>query len=184
GDPVPILHHRLVLHVRADLPQVVLGRRPGSHRPAFYKVRGDQELGAVADGRDQLAALLESLDEVDHALVDAEVIGRLAAGDEQGVVVLGAHLVDRLLGLDLFLPLVALELLAGLHADDVDLVALLLEAVVRDAELGILETLTQNTGDLHRGLLRWAARWAAVPDRGTPETHEQNEFAPGARLLD
>jgi len=44
--------------------------------------------------------------------------------------------------LHLLLSLVALELLRGLHADHVDLVAGCLEAIVGDAELGILEALS------------------------------------------
>src|SRR5438128_3788733 len=149
GDPVPIPDHRFVLHRGSDLPQVVLDRLPGSQGPALDQVRRDQELRAMADRRDRLPRLIELLHELDHPPVGAQVIRRLTAGDEQGVVVLRLDLIDRFLDLHLLLALVALQLLTGLHTDDVDLVALLLQPVVRNAELRVLETLSQDASDSH-----------------------------------
>src|ERR1041384_2521381 len=146
-------------------------------------MRRGQKLRPMADRRDELAGLVEPLHEVDDALVDPQVVGRLAAGDQQRVVVVGRCVVDREIHLRLLLALVAFELFAGLPADDVDAVALLLQAIVRHAELGILETLAQQTRDLHlfRSLIgtrlkmrnRGAARkrrlscWRAAVPRGT-----------------
>ena len=108
----------------------------------------------MADGGDQLAGLVEGLDELDHPLVDPQVVGRLPARDQKRVVVVGFDLIDALLGLYRLLALLAFQLLARFHADDVHLVAFLLEPVVGDAELGVLEALTQNARDLH-GRLLW-----------------------------
>src|SRR5439155_6379953 len=152
GDPVPVLDHRLVLDGRAHLLQVVLDRLPGGQGAALDQVGGHQQLRPVADCGDQLSWLIELFDEVDHTLIDAEVVRRLAPRDEQGVIVGRLHLIDRLVSLHLLLPLVAFELLPGLHADHVDLVTRFPEPIVRDAELGILEPLSQNASDLHRRL--------------------------------
>src|ERR1700737_5331714 len=55
GDPVPVLDHRLVLHGRAHLLQVVLDRLPGGEGAALDQVGGHQQLRPVADCGDQLS---------------------------------------------------------------------------------------------------------------------------------
>src|SRR5204862_231669 len=90
-----------------EWPQVVLDRLPGSQGPTLDQVRRDQELRAMADRRDRLPRLIELLHELDHPPVGAQVIRRLTAGDEQGVVVLRLHLIDRFLDVHLLLALVA-----------------------------------------------------------------------------
>jgi hypothetical protein len=74
GDPVPVQHHRLVLDGGTDLLEVALDGHPGSQRAALYQARGDQELWTMAYGRDQFSRLLELPDEVDHALVRAQMV--------------------------------------------------------------------------------------------------------------
>src|SRR6266850_767954 len=93
----------------------------------------------------------------------SRVVRRVAARNQQRVVVVGPRLIDRLLRLDLLLAFVALQLLAGLQADDVDLVAFLLEAVIGNAELGILEVHAQHASDLHRCPHSRGTPWNGVP---------------------
>ncbi|MNN04914.1 hypothetical protein D3C81_1176550 [compost metagenome] len=51
-----------------------------------------QQLGAMADRRNRLVRLVESFDQRQHLLIQAQVLRRTAAWDQQRVVTLGAHL--------------------------------------------------------------------------------------------
>src|SRR5438093_9681441 len=104
-------------------------------------------LRPMADRRERPLERVEALDELDEALIDAQVIRRIPARDEHADVVLWPDLVDSLVGLDLLLPSVPLQLHAGLWRDDVDLVPFLADAVVRDAELRVLEPIAEQAGD-------------------------------------
>ena len=48
----------------------------------------------MADGRDRLAGAVEVTDDVEHALVEPDVLRRAAAGDDEGVVARPADLVE------------------------------------------------------------------------------------------
>src|SRR5690348_8759975 len=87
-DPVLVDDDLLVLDVRARLLEVALDRRPRRHRPAAHQARAEEQLRTVADRRQRALRGVEPLDEVDEPLVDAQVIRRLAARDEQAQVVL------------------------------------------------------------------------------------------------
>src|SRR5437763_9682000 len=145
-DPVLIDHDLLVLHVRSRLLQVALHRRPRGQRAAAHQTRAEQQLRSMAHRGQRPLQRVEPLHEIDEPLVGAQMVRRLAAGDEQPDVILGTDLVDPLVCFDGLLALVALQLLPGLGADDVDLVALLAQPVIRNAELGILEPRAKQTG--------------------------------------
>src|SRR6267143_1509729 len=174
GDPVLVDDHRLVLHVRAGQLEIHLHGRPGGQGPAAHQPRAEEELGPVADRRQGPLERVEALDELDEARVDAQVVRRVPAGDEQAEVVLGSDLVDALVGLDLFLPPVPLELHAGLRPDDVDLVSFFAHPVVGNAELRVLESIAQQAGDFpscHGFLLVRATDAHRIrPVRGRPES--------------
>ena len=64
-------------------PIVTYGMQPcGARR----RTGGGEDLLAVADGRDGLARGREGPDQRQHALVQREVLGRAAAGDDEAVV--------------------------------------------------------------------------------------------------
>src|SRR5215831_18489125 len=120
GDPVPVTDDRLVLHVRADLAEVLLDGLPGGQGAALHQAGGDQELRPVANGGQRLSRAVELLHEADESLVGPELVGGVAARKDQRVVLVRPDLVDRLGRLEGDFALVALELLARLAADDVD----------------------------------------------------------------
>lgn len=61
----------------------------GGAGAALQDTGGGQELGAVADGGHGLLRGEEVADDLQHAGVQAQVLGGAAAGDHQGVVLLG-----------------------------------------------------------------------------------------------
>src|SRR5712672_456933 len=99
-------------------PRSHLDVRPRRQRPAAHQPRAEEKLRPVADRRERPLERIEPLDELDEALIDAQVIRRIPAGDEQADVVLWPDLIDSLVGLDLLLPSVPLQLHAGLRPDD------------------------------------------------------------------
>src|SRR5712691_5000695 len=148
GDPVLIDHHGLVLDVGSGQLEVHLHGRPGGQRPAAHQPGAEEKLRSVADRGERTLQRVEALDELDEPRVDAQVVRRVPARDEQADVILRPDLVDALVGLDRLLAPVALQLHAGLGPDDVDLVALLAHAVIRDAELRVLEPRSEQASNL------------------------------------
>ena len=55
---------------------------------AFKNTRGGQKLRAMANGSNRFMRGVESLDQFNHLLIQAQIFWRAAAGDQQGVVVL------------------------------------------------------------------------------------------------
>ena len=76
--------------------QLDLGRagRVAGDGLAAYDLGGGQQLGAVAHRRDRLSGSGKLLDDGDHARIEAQVLGRAAAGNCQRMVVGGIDLVE------------------------------------------------------------------------------------------
>src|SRR5215470_5457749 len=148
GDPVSVLDHRLVLHLRADLPEVLLDGGPGGQGAALDQSGRDQQLGSVAHGGQRLPRGVELPDEADEALVGPQLVGGVAAGEDQRVVVLRPGLGDRPSGLDRDVPPLAPDLLTDFPSDDVDLESLGLKPVVGNLELAVLESFSEQDSNL------------------------------------
>src|SRR2546427_121623 len=69
------------------------GRIRRDHAPAHH-VGGSEDLGRVADRRERLVCLREVADAVEHLLVEPEVLGGPASGDEKGVIIAQADVVE------------------------------------------------------------------------------------------
>src|SRR5206468_7226798 len=93
---------------------------------ALVRARGDEELRTMADRHDGLLLLEERLDEGDRRLLRAEPIRREPTWDEQCVELIRAHLGECFVDDRGLSPLVSIQPLTGLHADDRDLVCRLL----------------------------------------------------------
>jgi hypothetical protein len=90
------------------------------------------------------------------------VVRRVAARDEQRIVLLRTGLVDAGFGLGRDLTLLAPQLLTGLEADNGDLVTLVLQRVGRLLELGILKVAQPTRAR------RWSSSWYSAASFITP----------------
>ena len=85
GDDVAVFHDRLVNVEAAGVLDVDGDRRPAGHRAAAQGVHRDEQLRAVADGRDRFPRADHVAHEIDHGVAHAHPIGRVAAGDDDRV---------------------------------------------------------------------------------------------------
>src|SRR2546421_1301011 len=167
----------LVDPVRTRVAKVGLQARPGRDRAALYDTGLDQRPRPVADDADRLAARREVADERDDVLVRPELVGvRHAAREDEPVVIRRLRLLDRLVDLEaaaLVEVLPSLNL-AVLDRDQLRLAAGLLDRLPRLGQLGLLDTLRRDEGDLlalqlvchlNPFLRRTTGRAAALPRR-------------------
>ena len=95
GDQVAVdvgLVRRNVDVLAAGQPHLRGAGRIGAARPPLQDAGGGQQLGAMADRGDRLARGVEVTHQSQHLLVQAQVFGGAAAGDQEGIVILGAGL--------------------------------------------------------------------------------------------
>ena len=161
GDPVAVLHDGLIAVEAAGVADVVGDRGEAGQRAAAHELRGDQHLRAVADDEHRLLGLIELAHEALHVFVGADVVGRLAAGDQERVEIVGGDVGDELFGLDALTfvePALAANLLqrAVVDADDRDDGAGFFERAAGLDQLRLLESVTDQRGDalafdFHRG---------------------------------
>jgi hypothetical protein len=97
----------------------------------------------------RLVGVEKRLGELDHSRIRPKVVRRVPTRDEERVELLRPRLVDAGFGFRYDLALLAPQFLAGLQADDRDLVTLVLERVVRLFELRILVVDIQYTSNSH-----------------------------------
>ena len=120
GDPVAVLDDGLIAVEAAGVADVVGDRGEAGQRAAAHELGRDQDLRAVADHEHRLLRLVELLDETLDVFVDADVVGRLAARDQDRVEVVGGHVGDQLFGfhaLAFVQPALAADLLQRLVVD-------------------------------------------------------------------
>ena len=111
---------------------------PSRHAPALQHLGGDEELGSVADGKDRFFILEELPGEPQRVLVDPEPVGRVSAGDEQGVEILCRDISCRPADLRDG-PVLAFYLDAGPEADEGELMAGFPEGLGRAFVFHVLE---------------------------------------------
>src|SRR5436190_8160941 len=142
GDDAVVGHHRSILPLAAGIDDVGLDRLVGGHLAALGEPGLDQQPGRVADRRHRLACVIECLDQLERVGVDAQQIGvDLAAGQHDGVIIVGARLAQRLVDLDRPAPILLLPALdlAGLRRHHIDRGAGGPEPVARHFEFRLLE---------------------------------------------
>ena len=121
-------------------------------RPAADEIGFDQRPGAMADHADRLAARKECLQERDHVVVLAQVVGvGDAAGENQSVVIVGGRVGDD--GVDGELPgrleIVVHRLdLSGFQRDQLGCGAGVLDRLARLLELDPLDAVGGEDRDL------------------------------------
>ena len=103
----------------------------------------------MADREDGVLAVEEGSGEIDHPLICAEVVRRVAAGKEERVELIRLDLVDAALGADDFLAVLAGQLGVLVEPNDHHLMSGGLERVIRLAEFGVLEVVVEQAGDSH-----------------------------------
>jgi hypothetical protein len=103
----------------------------------------------VADEGDGLGVAIEAPHQVEDVVVSAQLVGGVAAGDHERVVVLGMHVVGRSVDLDRSVPLLAGHGPTG-QAGDGDVELLLAQSVERVQQLHVLEFVGGE--DEHSGL--------------------------------
>src|SRR5690606_1946964 len=88
-----IAEGRLVAPGRARVEQVVLDAQAARRGAALLEeARRDQHQPGMADGPDDLAIVVDALDEVEDGLVAAQLVGRPAARHDNRVELGGANL--------------------------------------------------------------------------------------------
>src|SRR4051812_19646089 len=135
----------------AGVADVGRKRRPRPDRAAPHDARLDEDPRPVADRRDRLVGLGEGGRELDGVLVGPqEVAVRDAARDEQAVVVVDAHVGDRLVDRELVAVVEVVEGLdlAGVEADELGARAGLLERLARLGQLDLLDAVGGEDRDL------------------------------------
>src|SRR2546422_5994542 len=138
GDEVLVGHRLVDGDVRvlaaggADFGRT--GRIRRDHAPAHH-VGGGEDLGRVADRRERLVRLREVADAVEHLLVEPEVLGGPASGDEKGVIIAQADVVENRVEREVVSSLLGVGLIA-------------LEVV--DGGAGLVSLLLAGADGIHR----------------------------------
>jgi hypothetical protein len=100
GDPVEIALHLAIHPVTAGIADVVFNGAIAGERASFDNVGGDQNPGRVADDGHRLLFFIEGLHEAQNVFIAAERIGiEGAAGEEEGVIIVGPGIFDGFIGL-------------------------------------------------------------------------------------
>ena len=136
--------------VGAGVAQVGLQRRPRGHLAAARSPGLDDQPGAVADGADRLAGIEERLDEGHRLRLHAQPVRvHHAAGQQQGVVVIGLRSVEPDVDRDRLAPVGVVPTAdpVALRRDDARAGAGGIERLARLDQLGLLEAVLGEDGD-------------------------------------
>src|SRR5690606_24751763 len=160
-DEVAVGDDLLVHPRRAGVGEVGADRRPRGEGASRHEVGLDEQARRVADRRDRHALVGTGAHEAHDVVVGAQLVGRVAAGDEEGIEVGGRDLAHGSVDGDGHPPLLAGELLRLGGADDGDLVTGVDERLVGGFELDVLEVVGEDDRDLRHG-----ASWGDRRPRG------------------
>ena len=194
GRPRGCGHEVLVDHRLVDGDVRVLGTRGADFACAGRICRDDaaadhvrrrEDLGGVADGGDGLVRLGELPDAIDDLLVEPQVLGRPAAGDEQRIVISETDVVEGRVEREVVPALLGVGLVAFEIVDgSPDLVALLLaradrfhrvadrlQRLERHHDLVVLPVVAhQHQDSLGHGLLRGSLPGSRLYSRARTES--------------
>src|SRR5690606_21034710 len=135
---------------------------PRRHASPTDQACFDEQLRTVTDRRDGAVRRGEPPHEAHRGFVDPQVIGRVPAGDDERVEALGIGIGDRGVGGDVLLATFAGERFVFLRTEDGDLVTGLAQGVIRFAELGIFELVSEQNCDFRHSGSPWCVALYAV----------------------
>src|SRR5260370_7334768 len=116
GDQAPVAHSLLVDERGAGEFGFSAHVPVARHALAGGESGGGQHLYAVADGEDPLAGTVEAAEDLEQRIVVAQILGGAPAQQQDGLVVLDAHLVEANVGFEPIAPAFNIGIPTGLES--------------------------------------------------------------------